>query len=332
VRPLGFVSRPRPNSVLRAIRGSPRSSPADLTALLVFAIDRLTSYNATLVKLSHSPPFLAAISAHLSLMHPTTRLMGMLVAEEMSRKTVGGVPGSAVQPLSFGEDIWRGAGEGQEAARQLRGMSGNEQVPPNEWTTLVHLAWSEQGGNQTAHPPPSKPRPAQARALPQHRPATPPRRPLISLISEEGGDSDDLQAYLLPPEPAAAVLEALSSEDPSLYATALPNSSQSSRAVRPPVYIQDLIAFLKGQDPVRTNPQEAGVEERQAQLVEAGLEHGEALVRRKAGWGGELRENAVELVFALVGLQDNYEVDGFDRKKVGIMGALVWAEPERAAP
>lgn len=302
----------------------------DLTALVVSTISSLPPHDPTLVKLSHAPPFLATISAHLSLMNPTIRLMGMLVAEEVSRRTVGGAPGTTLQPLSFGQGIWDGEGEGQDLARRLRAMMQRANAALKDWRDLLERAWSMTAPSPVPQPRPAKP-PA-PRALSPSRPETPARRALISFISEDGAEADDLQAYPLPPEPSATVLEALASDDPSLYATALPNSSQSSRAVRPPVYIQDLIAYLRAQDPARTNPQEAGAEERQAQLVEVGLEHGEALVRRKAGWGGELRENAVELVFALVGLQDNYEVPEFNRKKVGILSALVWAEPEKAAP
>lgn len=43
-------------------------------------------------------------------------------------------------------------------------------------------------------------------------------------------------------------------------------------------------------------------------------------------------ENAVDLTFALMGLQDQYELDNFESLKLGIMAALVVAVPTKVAP
>jgi telomere length regulation protein len=43
-------------------------------------------------------------------------------------------------------------------------------------------------------------------------------------------------------------------------------------------------------------------------------------------------ENAVNLVYGFVGLQDNFELDNFDIKRQGILNALVTCCPRRAAP
>ena len=43
-------------------------------------------------------------------------------------------------------------------------------------------------------------------------------------------------------------------------------------------------------------------------------------------------ENAVNLVHALVGLHDNYDLDGFDAKRQAALNALVACCPQNAAP
>jgi hypothetical protein len=43
-------------------------------------------------------------------------------------------------------------------------------------------------------------------------------------------------------------------------------------------------------------------------------------------------ENAVNLVYALLGLQDNFDLDGFSEKRQGAMNALVSCAPRKAPP
>lgn len=53
------------------------------------------------------------------------------------------------------------------------------------------------------------------------------------------------------------------------------------------------------------------------------------------GCGGNsffVEENAVNLVYAFVGLNNNYELDGFDRKRQNALNALVAYFPQNAAP
>lgn len=40
----------------------------------------------------------------------------------------------------------------------------------------------------------------------------------------------------------------------------------------------------------------------------------------------------MNLVYALVGLQNNFELDGFDEKRQGAVTALVVCSPKKAAP
>lgn len=43
-------------------------------------------------------------------------------------------------------------------------------------------------------------------------------------------------------------------------------------------------------------------------------------------------ENAVNLAHGLMGLQDNYDLEGFDQKRQAALNALVACCPRKAAP
>lgn len=43
-------------------------------------------------------------------------------------------------------------------------------------------------------------------------------------------------------------------------------------------------------------------------------------------------ENAVNLVYGLLGLQDNFDLDGFEVKRQSAMNALVSGSPRKAPP
>ncbi|KAJ7940835.1 telomere length regulation protein-domain-containing protein [Mycena leptocephala] len=75
-----------------------------------------------------------------------------------------------------------------------------------------------------------------------------------------------------------------------------------------------------------------GVGVKKANEVEMGLNCAEELIRKKKGYGTELEENAVNLVYGLVGLQNNYELEGFSAKRQGALNALVSCAPRTAAP
>ncbi|ORY83468.1 telomere length regulation protein-domain-containing protein [Leucosporidium creatinivorum] len=307
------------------IKGAGAGSRAFLTTTLLLAVYSLPPLHPSAVALSRSPAFLGAISAHLSLIQPTTRLLGMLVAELVSAATIS--PGGELTPLSFGDDMWEGSEEGKEVARRIRAVVQEKEEPVVEgWQQALRSRWEPMMKVEqtifTPLPRSTIPTPIPVVSQP------PTSRPLISVIS----DPDDLQPYPLPAPPSASVLSALASDDASLYSTALPSTSASTTRkrgkLRAPVYVPELVAYLKGTDPEGKKEEADG----EAERVEVGLNEGESLVRRKAGWGGELAENAVDLAFALMTLQDTYDVDNFEQLKLNIMTALVAAVPTKVAP
>lgn len=251
----------------------------DLTTLLLSTLYALPPCHPAAIAISRSSPFLAAVSAHLSLLRPTPRLLGMLVVELLSVRTLE--PGGAVEPLSFGSEIWNGKEEGKDVVHALR-ASLETQESSTDWQEALREAWK----SETVVAKQAAPR-RRAVAPPAPQPSPTVKRPLISIID----DPDDLVPYPLPPAPSESYLSTLASDDPSLYATALPSGAATVTRrrgkLRAPVYIPELVAYLKGKEP------EGGKEpaDEEAERVEMALKEGAALVRRKRDWGGELGQS-----------------------------------------
>ncbi|GAA5992706.1 hypothetical protein JCM10908_006891 [Rhodotorula pacifica] len=316
-----------------------------LTSLLLHLVVSLPSRHDVLVTLSRSPSILESVSTHLSLVSPLTRLLGMLVAEVISARTVD--PHGSVKPLAFGEEIWAGEDGPRRTVRTLRAQLDEAEKGEDEkgWQELLRARYeagaktegtATPGPRHTTEREPLKPTSVEEPAIPA------PKRPLISIIGEDDDDDDDdLEPYDLPAPPSASIQEALASEDPALYHSAFPSQTAATSGaaggasqtrkrgrLRPPVYIPELVAYLKGKDPQGAKEEADG----EAERVEMGLKEGEGLIRRKTGWGGELRENAVDLAFALMGLQNQFELEDFDRLKQDMLVALVVACPTEVAP
>ncbi|GAA6056593.1 hypothetical protein JCM3770_006657 [Rhodotorula araucariae] len=320
-----------------------------LTSLFLSAVISLPCQHPEVVGLSRSPAFLSAVSTHLSLVASLPRLLGMLVAEIVSGRTVK--PEGELKPLSFGDDLWSGDTPEQTTVRRLReALVDLEKDTTTDrgarWQQLLRARFAaDEPAPTTPQPPACMVNLTPLKPTSVEEPVAPPtKRPLISIIGSDDsdvGDDDELQPYALPPAPTKATLEALQSVDPALYQSAFPSqasatagpagaASQTRRRgrLRPPVYVQELVAYLKGKDPQGAKEEADG----EAERVEVGLREGEALVRRKAGWGGELRQNAVDLAFALMGLQNQFELDDFEQLKQNILAALIVACPAEVAP
>ncbi|CAK5279612.1 unnamed protein product, partial [Mycena citricolor] len=104
-----------------------------------------------------------------------------------------------------------------------------------------------------------------------------------------------------------------------------PTLSVGRKKVPRPVYLAQLGALIRPPGSVQVD------ESKQADELEVGLSCAEELIRKKTGYGVELEENAVNLVYGLVGLQDNYELEGFSEKRQGALNALVACIPRVAA-
>lgn len=227
----------------------------------------------------------------------------MLVAEIVSERTTP--KEGELKALDFGEEVWMGEGEGKETVRRVREVlreerEGGEEGKSVEWIEVLRRCWPDSTTTTTATTPRLSTRVSLSTPSPDPsttttEPAS--KRPLISVISSDDSD-DDLTPYPLPTAPpsSSAHVTALQSTDPSLYASSLPSTSTSTTRkrgkLRAPVYVPELVAYLKGGDPDGSGGPVGKEEEEdeRAERVEMGLKEGEGLVRRKMGWGGELGE------------------------------------------
>ncbi|CDO69030.1 hypothetical protein BN946_scf184834.g37 [Trametes cinnabarina] len=243
--------------------------------------------------LALSPPFVQSISVYISHLDPSVRRCGMLVAEEVAR--------AAGKSLDFGE--WDGDDQGKAWCRQLRELIKDCDVDVErlaeelEEVSIPHESW-EKGIPQASKP-----------KLTVEEPAA-------------GYDSDDsLTGYASPASsrsasPTPSELEEIE-RDPTLRV--------GVKKIPRPVYLAQLGELIRP-----TSGLQGGDEQLTATKIEVALEVAEELIRPSNGSKSE--ENAVNLVHGLVGLQNNYDLEGFDQQRQAALNALVACCPRKAAP
>jgi telomere length regulation protein len=318
-----------------------------LTTVIVILAAQLPA--SSVLGLCTSATFIAGVSSHLEHLSPNVRRMGMLIAELVSTAN------TSTKPLTFTRAIWEGKGEGKEEARVLRalfyGWSSREMtagsLDEKSILSAFHLAESQnamvvKGGpivRQVKRDPAT-------RILPARRPAPSRKRQLIQSIGgasalEDDGSSQGEQLPTLtniqgikPVEKAVYVSageESSSSEDDSSaseleerHAPAGPEKKEEfglgmpeKKKRRAPIYIHELVSLLQ---------------ENEREANKLALKHSENLIRKKAGWGGEVNENAINICLALLALQNNYGFKQFEERKKAALTALVVASPGLVGP
>ncbi|KAG6886019.1 hypothetical protein C0993_006135, partial [Termitomyces sp. T159_Od127] len=105
-----------------------------------------------------------------------------------------------------------------------------------------------------------------------------------------------------------------------------PSLNVGAKEVPRPMYLAQLGDLLRS-----TGGMKSSNEPHDADKVEMAINHAEELIRKKRDYGTELDENAVNLVYGLIGLQNNYELEGFEEKRQDALNALVACAPRKAA-
>ncbi|KAK6909381.1 hypothetical protein I203_103398 [Kwoniella mangroviensis CBS 8507] len=340
------------------------SQQFNLTHILILALSLLPPLSPWLVALSHRSKLIMAFQSYLSHPDAAIRRLGMLVAEIISQLTIpednpvkseiqvdeeiedlrkgledvgtDGMPkmnqkkpAGGMKRLKF-TGIWDGNGEGREECRWLRRIIGirderaviDETETGEEWL----LGWKEQDedvGSTRATSPVSLPtepkQPKRGRTTAPNQPkASSKSKPKIVMLDPDQLD-DPMEGYASSspsssrsPSPTPSYLEEVAA-DPSLAIDA----TQKKKVTRP-VYIPQLVALLKERD--------------KPESIEMGLRFGEGLIRAKREFGTELAENAVAVTLMTLGLNDPFNLEGFDEKRQGLMNALVACSPKEVAP
>lgn len=236
----------------------------------------------------------------------------MLAAELVARRTD--------KQLDF--EQWEGKGEGREWARAVRLLVTKRDVDVAGAESDVLRLESADNSHEAASDVHSSP-------VVKSR---------VQLAETEYDSDDSLEGYASSPtssrspSPTPSELDELE-KDPTIHI--------GQKKIQRPVYLIEL-ALLITSSKKPDDPQNAD-------RVEMALNCAEELIRRKKGFGFELgacfdrnrvnsmlitrtEENAVNLVYAFNGLQNNYELEGFDKKRQDAVSALVACCPRKACP
>ncbi|KAH8107150.1 telomeric DNA binding protein [Cristinia sonorae] len=289
-----------------------------VTAFLLLTLSYLPSSSAApgaVNDLALSPPFVTATSAYIGHLDPSIRRCGMLVAEEVAR--------GAGKSLNFGD--WEGDKDGRAWCRSLRLLL-------RQVDSEVAIAEDSDDENED-----------EAIADPISQPRSPsPKRHFGQPKAETVYDSDDsLTGYASSPRSSRAASPTPSDldeieKDPTLRV--------GQKKVARPVYLAQLGEMIRPTSGMKADGEGGAVTK-----VEIALNSAEELIRRKRNYGTELGvlnssecpecspdscadENAVNLVYGFIGLQDNYELEGFSQKRQAALNALVACSPRTAAP
>lgn len=245
----------------------------------------------------------------------------MLVAEEVA--TLAG------KKLDFGD--WEGGDTDRVWARSLRILIKQRDIDAED---IRHPVGEQQESHRQDESSPMNVNPSDPVAS----------RGAIRVGNRAEPDSDDdsVQGYGSEvdsdraPSPTPSELDEIE-KDPTL--------NVGVKKVPKPVYLAQLGELVRS-----TNAGLKSAESDEPDKIEMALKCGEELIRRKRNFGMELgrcrihpryqprlkscitEENAVNLVYAFVGLQDSYELDDFSVKRQGIVTALVACCPRRSAP
>jgi telomere length regulation protein len=292
----------------------------DLTTLLLLVISSLPSTSTHITALARSSAFISGVGVYISHNDPSVRRCGMLAAEIIA--------GRANKKLAFGG--WDGDDEGRPWARALRVLIEERDVDADMDLSGLHVP--DVKGDIAPD------------AAPKIDHTTSPAATsdaVTGVVLLSGYDSDDsLTGYASPDtsragSPTPSELEEIE-KDPTL--------NVGKKKVPRPVYLAQLGELLRP-----TSALKAG-DDTEADRIDMGLKVAEELIRRKRDYGTELgmsnacgiklmligsiclEENAVNLVYGLVGLVNNYELDNFNQLRQGALIALVACCPQKAAP
>ncbi|KAF9069948.1 telomere length regulation protein-domain-containing protein [Rhodocollybia butyracea] len=266
-----------------------------LTALVLLAVSFFPPSSPEVVSLVLSSEFISGISVYISSTDNYIRHCGMLVAEVAAHR--------AGKSLDFKD--WEGDDSGKPWARNFRKLLERNRDADADLSVLDEESQSQE-----------VPRIASAQEEKSE-----PRKPVI--INSNGYDSDDsITGYDSVPSsrsssPTPSELDEIE-KDPSL--------NVGQKKISRPVYLAQLGSMIRSMSGTKENPAE------EADKIEIALNCAEELIRKKKDYGTELAENAINLAYGLVGLQDNFDLIGFETLRQNALNALVACSPRKATP
>ncbi|KAF9466374.1 telomere length regulation protein-domain-containing protein [Collybia nuda] len=273
-----------------------------VTSLLLITVSYFPPSSSNVQALAFSPAFVSAIGVYVGHLDPSVRRCGMLAAEVVAHLSG--------KKLNF--DDWDGEDSGKPWAREIRELIKQRDVEAD----LSLLS--------TPRVDPEPAVEADETTVQRDLESNDSGTTRVTFKPATGYDSDDsIVGYASPPSsrsasPTPSELESIE-KDPSL--------NVGVKKVVRPVYLIQLGEMLRSSGGAK-----ASDEPHDADKIEMALNYAEELIRKKRGYGTELDENAVNLIYGLLGLQDNYDLIGFEVKRQSAMNALIAGSPRKAAP
>ncbi|KAJ7582808.1 telomere length regulation protein-domain-containing protein [Mycena floridula] len=264
-----------------------------MTSLVLLTISCFSKESSYIKELGMSPHLLGGVSNYISHADNAVRRCGMLTAEVVAQ--------AAGKRLDFRD--WDGDEPGKPWAREMRLLIKEGDVDAD-------LALLDALEDPVTVPSSIETPSASSKSQ-------------IVLQTAEYDSDDSLTGYISPSSsrsssPTPSELDEIE-KDPTL--------GVGIKKIARPVYLAQLGAMLRG--PVGAKQSDSGEE---ADKIEMALNCAEELIRKKRGYGTELDENAVNLAYGLIALNNNFELDGFDVKRQNALRALVACSPRKAAP
>ncbi|MBW0509095.1 hypothetical protein O181_048810 [Austropuccinia psidii MF-1] len=321
--------------------GSPSHHAFLLVLLLLTASPINSSTTPSPIQISLDPVFIDAIQRSLNSLRRPFRLMGMLMAETLTSFNKSNL----TPKLDFGHDFNSSSDKDPDnlICSQIRQLTQNwnpSSSPSTSWSQLLSdLANSQISPeiqfNSNSDPienhsnlnvssqsissfsttssisdPPILELSSTLRLSP---PTSINRsiKPKIEVLSSHS-NSDSLEPYEIPLED----LERLKPSDS--FNQSESDYSKIKNKVHSPVYLSELSQYLK--------------DHQNFERIQIGLKACAELIRRKKNWGSELIENSIDLTFSLLNLQDNFDLEGFEKFRQDGLRALIVCAPEKVAP
>lgn len=293
---------------------------SDISTLLLLVVIHFPSSSNEVTSVALSPSLVSAVGAYISHPDASVRRCGMLVAEVMANR-VG-------KNLNF--DDWEGNDDGRVWARHLRqlcfqrdidfeplhdddAVQGNDGAPGRNLTAEV-MSTTTVGQGSIAG------------------------TGLLAQRTADYDSDDSLTGYASPSSsrslsPTPSELQEIE-KDPTLRV--------GQKKIPRPVYLAQLGELVRNSG-VRSSEQDQEVDR-----IEMAINVGEELIRKKCDYGTELgklnltrhdtslltsyaAENAANLVYGFISLNNKFDLDDFDNKRQRIAIALVACCPRIAA-
>lgn len=293
---------------------------SDISTLLLLVVTHFPLSSNEVTSAALSPALVSAVGAYITHPDASVRRCGMLVAEVVASR-VG-------KNLNF--DDWEGDDDGRVWARHLRQLCSQRDIdfePLHEDDTV-----------QANDGKPGRDLTAEVMSMSAARQGSVAGIGTLAQCIADYDSDDSLTGYASPsssrsPSPTPSELQEIE-KDPTLRI--------GQKKIPRPVYLAQLGEL------VRNGGVGSSQEDQEADRIEMAMDIGEELIRRKRDYGTELgefsltrhntrlltsyaAENAANLVYGFISVNNKFDLDDFDNKRQRIAIALVACCPRISA-